>query len=71
MSSFQEGGEIMTATKLLQQGYLFVARFNHKERAEERAALHRKQGFQAKVIRQFSSFGVETFAVYIKKEGMT
>lgn len=60
----------MTATKLLQQGYLFVARFNHKEQAEERAELHRKQGFQAKVISQFNSFGVETFAVYIKKEGI-
>lgn len=60
----------MSGTKLLQQGYLVVAFFNHKERAEARAELHRKQGFEAKVLPVKNASGIERFAVYIKKEGM-
>ena len=52
--------------RLTQDDYKFVARFNHKERAEERAALYRKLGHEAEVVPLKNSQGVIDFAVYEK-----
>jgi hypothetical protein len=57
----------MTGTRLRQEGYMYVATFNQKERAEARAELHRRQGFDAKVATIRTPAGVETFSVYIKR----
>ena len=56
--------------QLLQQGYMSVATFNHKDRAEGRAAFHRKQGHEAKVVKNLMTDGTEFYTVFIKlKEG--
>lgn len=56
----------MNSTQLIQQGYMYVATFNHKDRAEARAAFHRKQGHEARVTEDVYSFGVKVYSVYIK-----
>lgn len=58
----------MTGTKLRQEGYMYVANFNHQERAEARAELHRRQGFEAKVATVTTPAGIQTFSVYIKRQ---
>lgn len=52
--------------RLTQDGYKFVARFNHKEQAEARAELYRKLGHEAEVVTLKNSYGVIDFAVYEK-----
>lgn len=58
----------MTGTRLRQEGYMNVASFRQKERAEARAEHHRKQGFSARVATTRTPAGVETFSVYIRRE---
>ena len=58
----------MNATKLMQQGYMCVATFNQKSRADARAEFHRKQGQIARVVVEKAAFGFEVFSVYIKIE---
>lgn len=58
----------MTGTRLRQEGYMYVANFNHRERAEARAELHRRQGYDAKVATTTTPAGIQTFTVYIKRE---
>lgn len=56
----------MNATQLKQQGFIHVANFNHKDRAEARAELHRRQGHDARVVFSTGRSGIEYFSVYIK-----
>lgn len=56
----------MNETKLIQQGYICVATFNQKDKADARAELHRKQGHEAKVVSTTGRSGIEYFYVYIR-----
>lgn len=56
----------MNATKLMQQGYMCVATFNQKSRADARAEFHRKQGHEAKVVSTTGRSGIKYFFVYIR-----
>ena len=56
----------MTPAKLTEKGYINVATFRYRERAETRAAIHRSQGFQARIAKITTADGKETYAVYIK-----
>jgi hypothetical protein len=56
----------MSATKLMQEGYMYVASFNQKDRAQARANFHRDQGYEAKISKQTDSFGISLYSVYIK-----
>lgn len=55
-----------TAAQLIQDGFIHVATFNQQERAEGRAALHSRQGHEAKVVTNTGRSGIKTFSVYIK-----
>ncbi len=58
--------DMATVTQLIQDGFIHVATFNQHERAEARAALHKQQGHEARVVPNTGNSGIKYFSVYIK-----
>ena len=55
-----------SSIQLAQQGFKQLAIFSNNERAQERAALHREKGNQAKVTPCENKKGEKSFCVWVK-----
>lgn len=56
----------MTENRLIQEGYMYVASFNHKDRAMARAEHHKAEGHDARIVKKTDFFGNILYMVYIK-----
>lgn len=56
----------MTESRLIQEGYMYVASFNHKDRATARAEHHKAEGHDARIVKKTDFFGNILYMVYIK-----